>query len=374
MLPEEIKQLIENTPREERKIAPPTEVDAALEPLLIFQLNITKPNEESLLHHIRIDTPPIVRSFYDQHEKKLLNILKDVQTLRRVNAYHPLDIDLLAEAAIKHYLWKSEHNFKAEELHLSNTLRKELKRPFVNRLKEPPWIAREWDELMAFMITGRHLDVGPLTTEDIEKEQRMPVGFKELSSKGKGREPVTPQLGEGSKRQQRFRQETEGGDSVAKEAEYEADEEGSDHHEDETTRTTSAAPGPPGDSSSEESNSESDRPRSSAPMTKPRKATARTFEHDKSPEEQEWESRSGVIASRRTTSESNKALKGIKLDPPETLDGEDTKLKNSHSFDGWVNAWQRFLAFKDIDLNDRKSVQFIGFKVTNSALVFYNQF
>ena len=51
---------------------------------------------------------------------------------------------------------------------------------------------------MAFMITGRHLYVGPLTAEDIEKEQRMRAGFKQSSSKGKGREPVTPQRGEGS--------------------------------------------------------------------------------------------------------------------------------------------------------------------------------
>ena len=81
ILPEEIKQLIENTPRKERKIAPPTELDAALEPLFIFQLNIIKPKQESLLHHIRIDTPAIVRCFYDQHEKELRNILKYVQTL-----------------------------------------------------------------------------------------------------------------------------------------------------------------------------------------------------------------------------------------------------------------------------------------------------
>ena len=101
------------------------------------------------------------------------------------------------------------------------------------------------------MITGRHLDVGPLTEEDIEKEQRMPGGFKELSSKAKGREPVTPQRGEGSKRQQRFQQQTKGGDSVEKEAKYEADEEGSDRHEDATTRTTPVPTGPPGDSSSE---------------------------------------------------------------------------------------------------------------------------
>ena len=138
ILPEDIKQVIEHTPRKERKIAPPTELDAALEPLRIFQLNITKPKEESLLHHIRVYTPPIIRSLYDLHEKEFLNILKYVQTLGLVNAYHPLDIDLLAEAGINLYLWTSEHNFKAEELELRNTLRKELKRPFVNPLKQPP--------------------------------------------------------------------------------------------------------------------------------------------------------------------------------------------------------------------------------------------
>ena len=46
---------------------------------------------------------------------------------------------------------------------------------------------------MCFMITGRHLDVGPLTTEGIEKEQGMPGGYTESSSKGKGRVPVTAQ-------------------------------------------------------------------------------------------------------------------------------------------------------------------------------------
>ena len=135
MLLEEITQLIENTPRKERNIAPPTELDAARELLLIFQLNMTKTNEESLLPHIGVYRPPIVRSFYDQHEKELLNILKQVQTLGLVNAYHPLDIDLLAEAAVKHYFWKTEYNFTAEDLDLSYTCSIELKRPFVNRLK-----------------------------------------------------------------------------------------------------------------------------------------------------------------------------------------------------------------------------------------------
>ena len=55
-----------------------------------------------------------------------------------VNAYQPLDIVLLTKAAVKHYLGKTEDNLKAEELDLSNNLSKELKRPFVNRLKELP--------------------------------------------------------------------------------------------------------------------------------------------------------------------------------------------------------------------------------------------
>ena len=142
---------------------------------------------------------------------------------------------------------------------------------------------------MAFMITGRYLHLGPLTTEDIEKEQGMPGGLKQSSSKDKAHEPVTPQGGESSKRQRRFQEQTEGGDSVEKEAEYEADEEGFEHQQDETTRTTPAPPVPPEDTSSEESNSESDRPRSLSPATKPSKATRRNFEREKSIEAHEWE-------------------------------------------------------------------------------------
>ena len=65
MLPEEIKQLIENTLRKESKITTPTELDAVLQPPRIFQFNISKPGEDSLLHHIPVDTPPIVSTFYD---------------------------------------------------------------------------------------------------------------------------------------------------------------------------------------------------------------------------------------------------------------------------------------------------------------------
>ena len=102
-LPEEITQLLENTPRKPRKIPTPTELDAVLEPPLIFQFNVRQAKENCCVHHIRVDTPPIERTLYEQHGNEFPHILKYVQTLGLVHAYHPLDIDLLAEAAVKHY-------------------------------------------------------------------------------------------------------------------------------------------------------------------------------------------------------------------------------------------------------------------------------
>ena len=141
---------------------------------------------------------------------------------------------------MKHYFRKTEHNFKDVESALGNTLSKELKRLFVNLLKEPLWIAKQWHELMACIITGSHLYVAPQAAEDIEKEQGIPGGLKESSSKDKGRESVTSHGVEACKRRQRFEQQTEDGDSFQKQAEYKADEEGYDHQEHKTTRTTPA--------------------------------------------------------------------------------------------------------------------------------------
>ena len=104
MLPAEIKVLNEQTQRKERKIATATELEAAWEPPLIIQFNIIKPEEESLLHHIRVDTPHSVRTCNYQYVKELQKMLKYVQTLALLNPCYPLHINLLAEAGIKHYL------------------------------------------------------------------------------------------------------------------------------------------------------------------------------------------------------------------------------------------------------------------------------
>ena len=70
---------------------------------------------------MQVETPPIARSYNDQHDKELLNILKYVQLLGMGNTYHQLDIDLVAETVATHYFCEAMHNFNAQELDLNNT-------------------------------------------------------------------------------------------------------------------------------------------------------------------------------------------------------------------------------------------------------------
>ena len=65
-------------------------------------------------------------------------MLKNVQTLGLGNPYHHLYIDFLGEAAVKHNVCNAEHNFKGEELDLSDTCSKGFNRHFVKPLKEAP--------------------------------------------------------------------------------------------------------------------------------------------------------------------------------------------------------------------------------------------
>ena len=94
---------------------------------------------------------------------------------------------------------------------------------------------------------------------------------------------------------------------------------------------------------------------------------------EKSTEAQEWESFTAGIAYRRTSKQSQ-ALKGLKLDLPETLNRDDNKWKDPRRFDGWVHALERFLRFQDIDKNYRSASEFVGFEVINCGLVLYQQF
>ena len=110
---------------------------------------------------------------------------------------------MLAEEAAKHYFSKTEQHCKEQELDISHALCKELQRLLVNQGKEQLTMAREWDELMALLLTDPHVDMELLTADNIVKEQVEPIESKKSSGKAKDRQPMILQRGEGSKRQQR---------------------------------------------------------------------------------------------------------------------------------------------------------------------------
>jgi len=89
------------------------------------------------------------------------------------------------------------------------------------------------------------------------------------------------------------------------------------------------------------------------------------------PEQQQWETTTGIVTP-KTSSKMSKQMTGIKIEAPENLNSGDKKWRDSHYLDTWVNAIQRWLSMKDIRLESKEALDFIGFKMQGSALTTYN--
>lgn len=74
--------------------------------------------------------------------------------------------------------------FKVVELDVYNTLRKKLNHTFLNHLKHLPYIARQCEKLVAWMITVHHLCIGSRSAADIEKEEGMAGRFEQSPRTG----------------------------------------------------------------------------------------------------------------------------------------------------------------------------------------------
>ena len=85
------------------------------------------------------------------------DILTFTQTLGCLHCVHPKDIQLLLEATTKYYLWNTTIPFESEDLELTTVLMERLKRPKISQLTEPPWVLKEWDDIMSFILCGYHL-------------------------------------------------------------------------------------------------------------------------------------------------------------------------------------------------------------------------
>jgi hypothetical protein len=258
-----------------------------------------------------------------------------------------------------------------------------LWKPVVPLDKEPYWVIKEWDEMIAFALYGCHLDLGQHTVTDWDKPtDTMPGSFQRTpkpKSAGKGKEPATPPHQQssssqhtGSHQQQSQQPADDQGQTSHDEDNDNADDEGSDDQNSlpdipSGGNATGGGDDDPGDNSSSSSDSES-----SAPSIRPRpnRATKRTA-RGKTPEQLEWEAISGSVAPDPRIS---KGLKNIQIDAPENLKGDDPRWKDSQYFDTWVNAMERWMTIKGIDLNSEDALTVTGLKMQGSALTTYNHF
>jgi len=81
-----------------------------------------------------------------------------IQRLGLVQEYHDKDIKLLLDAVEKHYLWKeTNYLFIETELDSKAVFHRELKKPIFTLEEELHLVMKEWNEIMAFGLGGRHL-------------------------------------------------------------------------------------------------------------------------------------------------------------------------------------------------------------------------
>ena len=119
---------------------------------------------------------------------------------------------------------------------------------------------------------------------------------------------------------------------------------------------------------SQGSHSTSDRARLPPPTRKAKRARRRNFNAEKSAEGPELESITAVIVYSRTT-KNRQGIPGLQVDTYKALDAYHDKFKNTHRFDGWVQALARMLTLKAIVLYDRSACEVVIFHAYSRALV-----
>ena len=74
---------------------------------------------------------------------------------------------MLLEAVTKHVLVHSEYPFRENNLELRAYINKGLKKQLVTIHKELHWVLQNWNDIMAFMMCGTHLDREVYTAGDL---------------------------------------------------------------------------------------------------------------------------------------------------------------------------------------------------------------
>ena len=156
MLPEEIQRLVDTTPRKPKQMIQTFE--EALYSPVGYSIQVSKPNDESPLTEWEYDCPAALDVFWKSIKDDIQNIMTYTQQLGMAQEFHSEDIKLLLEAVTKHCLWHSEYPFQENDLELRAYISKALRKPMVPINKKLYWVLQKWNDIMAFVMYGMHLD------------------------------------------------------------------------------------------------------------------------------------------------------------------------------------------------------------------------
>ena len=193
MLLEEIQRLVDTTLRKPRRIVQMFE--EALHSPVEYSIKVSKPNDESRLTEWEYDCPAALDMFWKSVKEDIQDIVMYTEQLGMAQEFHSEDIKLLLEAVTKYFLWHSEYPFQDHNLELKAYISKALKKPMVPINKEPYWVLQNWDDIMAFMMCGTHLDRKVHSAGHLSDLVQQGIGsYPQTSrnkSKGSGRVPKT---------------------------------------------------------------------------------------------------------------------------------------------------------------------------------------
>src|SRR5438105_2530116 len=115
MLPEDIKQLVEEKPRKARLSIRFAQLEGALTIKYNFEIEIVRPGPTSQLTDWKGTTPPMTKDDWKEINKQLYDMFNYTQMMGIVQAYNLEDIRLLFKAVMKDFLWNTTIELQSEE-------------------------------------------------------------------------------------------------------------------------------------------------------------------------------------------------------------------------------------------------------------------
>ena len=276
------------------------------------------------------------------------------------------DVQEAMRGIMKYYMFLSNHTLTKEDLKM-NLMFEEMGTLMLSYIDEPNlfghWIYNHWDNIMYFFKVGfvAEDNIRPTISKNkakrIKRDQGLPVEYKTLKNEftivvdAVEFQKILESIAKGDMRSLEFDQN--------KPLNIPSDSKESIR----PTKTprkarTRRPPSPLGDDSGDDSSGDQG------------KNLLEDRNRGKSPRQQSQENVTGIVSEPVV----HTGLGGIKVDPPEMMNGSDKKQRDAQKFDGWTQRMETYISFNGIDLNTEKALTIVGFRLEEQALLVFNQF